>query len=218
MTEHKSVSLADRVFERLEDDILSGRYAYGETLTEARLSEELGVSRTPVREAVRRLEQEHLLRESGKGLVVQGITKEDVADILDIRLRIEGMAVRLAAARMSDEEKKRLLEAVELQEFYVAKGDAAHIQEQDHQFHERLYAGCGSLTLQSVLVPLHRKAQMFRRAAVERAARAGESVREHRKIAEALLAGDADKAEQLMLEHIEKARENMIGNVGKETQ
>ncbi len=211
MTEHKSVSLADCVFDRLEEDILSGRYAYGEILTEARLSEELGVSRTPVREAIRRLEQESLLRESGKGLMVQGITREDVADILDIRLRIEGMAVRRAAQHMTPEEKKALLEAVELQEFYVAKGNAAHIQEQDHQFHESIYAGCGSLTLQSVLVPLHRKAQKFRRASVERSERAGESVREHRAIAEAILAGDADRAEALMNDHIRMARQSMLG-------
>ncbi len=211
MTEHKSVSLADCVFERLENDILSGKYAYGEVLTEARLSEELGVSRTPVREAIRRLEQEHLLRESGKGSVVQGITREDMVDSLAIRLLIEGMAVRRAVIHMTAEQKKHLLEAVELQEFYVAKGDAAHIQEQDHQFHESIYAGCGSLTLQSVLLSLHRKTQKYRRASVEHADRAGESAREHRAIAEAILADDADKAEQLMLEHIEKARQNMLG-------
>ena len=211
MTEHRSVSLADCVFERLENDILSGKYAYGEVLTEARLSEELGVSRTPVREAIRRLEQEHLLRESGKGSVVQGITKEDVADILAMRLRIEGLAVRRAVENMTPQQKSRLLEVVELQEFYVSKGDASHIQEQDHQFHESIYGGCGSLTLQSVLLSLHRKTQKYRRASVEHAVRAGESAGEHRAIAEAILAGDADMAEQLMLKHIEKAKQNMLG-------
>ncbi len=211
MTKHKSVSLADCVFERLENDILSGKYAYGDVLTESRLSEELGVSRTPIREAIRRLEQENILRDSGRGLVVQGITKEDVADILDIRLQIEGMAVRRAVAHMTAEEKRQLMEAVELQEFYVGRGDPEHIQEQDHQFHERIYAGCGSITLQTTLVPLHRKAQKFRRASVERPERAGESAAEHRAIAQAILDGDADKAERLMVEHIGKARQNMIG-------
>lgn len=211
MTQHKSVSLADCVFERLEKDILSGKYAYGDVLTESRLSEELGVSRTPIREAIRRLEQENILLDSGRGLVVQGITKEDVADILDIRLRIEGMAVRRAALHMTEEEKRGLLDAVALQEFYVERGDPEHIQEQDHQFHERIYAGCGSLTLQTTLVPLHRKAQKFRRASVERPERAGESAAEHRAIAEAILNGDAEKAEQLMIDHIGKARQNMIG-------
>lgn len=211
MTQHKSVSLADCVFERLEKDILSGKYAYGDVLTESRLSEELGVSRTPIREAVRRLEQENILLDSGRGLVVQGITKEDMADILDIRLQIEGMAVRRATANMTEEEKRQLMEAVELQEFYVGRGDPEHIQEQDHQFHERIYAGCGSLTLQTTLVPLHRKAQKFRRASVERPARANESAAEHRAIAKAILDGDADMAENLMIAHIGKARQNMIG-------
>lgn len=211
MAEHKSVSLADCVFERLENDILGGKYAYGEVLTEARLSEELGVSRTPIREAIRRLEQENILRESGRGMVVQGITREDVADILDIRLLIEGEAARRAAVHMPPEEKQALMEAVELQEFYVAKKDAEHIQTQDHHFHEGIYAGCGSITLQSTLVPLHRKAQKFRRASVERPERAMESVKEHRAIAQAILDGDGDTAARLMTDHIRQARLSMLG-------
>lgn len=211
MAEHKSVSLADCVFERLENDILGGKYAYGEVLTEARLSEELGVSRTPIREAIRRLEQENILRESGRGMVVQGITPEDVTDILDIRLRIEGEAVRRAARNMTPEQKQALMEAVDLQEFYVSRQDAEHIQTQDHHFHEGIYAGCGSITLQSVLVPLHRKAQKFRRASVERPNRAMESVAEHRAIAEAILAGDGDTAARLMEDHIRQARLSMLG-------
>ncbi len=211
MTEHKSVSLADCVFERLENDILGGKYAYGEVLTEARLSEELGVSRTPIREAIRRLEQENILRESGRGMVVQGITPEDVTDILDIRVLIEGEAARRAAEHMTDQQKRALMEAVELQEFYAIKADAEHMQEQDHQFHEGIYAGCGSITLQSVLVPLHRKAQKYRRASVERSDRAAESVREHRAIAQAILAGDGALAAELTTQHIQQARKSMLG-------
>lgn len=211
MTEHKSVSLADCVFERLENEILGGKYAYGDVLTESRLSEELGVSRTPIREAIRRLEQEHILQDTGRGMLVLGITTADVADILDIRLLIEGLAVRRAVEHMTQEEKEALMEAVELQAFYVERGDAEHIQQQDHQFHERIYAGCGSGILQNTLVPLHRKAQKFRRASVERPARAGESVAEHRAIAQAILDGDADTAERLMMEHIRMARKNMVG-------
>lgn len=73
MIEHKTISLADQVFEHLENDILSGKYSRGESLTESKLSAELGVSRTPIREALRRLEQEHLIEESPKGMVVVGI-------------------------------------------------------------------------------------------------------------------------------------------------
>lgn len=211
MTEHKIVSLADCVFDKLENDILSGKYAYGELLTEARLSEELGVSRTPIREAIRRLEQEHILLVTGKGLKVQGITRDDIRDIMDVRVRVEGLAAFYAAQRMSDEDKKKLREALELQEFYAAKEDSDHMQWQDHEFHETIYAGCGSLTLQNVLVPLHRKAQKYRRASVEKRSRAEASVREHRGIYEAIAAGTAQEAEQQMIQHIENARKSILG-------
>ena len=81
MLDHKTVSLADQVFEHLETDILSGKYGRGEILTESKLSAELGVSRTPIREALRRLEQEHIIEETGKGSVVIGITDKDLEDI-----------------------------------------------------------------------------------------------------------------------------------------
>lgn len=210
MTEHKSVSLADCVFEKLENDILGGKYAFGEILTEARLSEELGVSRTPIREAVRRLEQEHILLVSPKGLTVQGITREDIRDIMDIRVRIEGMAAAYAAQRMADPLRKKLLDALELQEFYASKEDSDHLQWQDHEFHETIYAGCGSLTLQNVLVPLHRKAQKYRRASVENRTRAEQSVREHRAICEAILAKNSEEAEKATILHIENARKSIL--------
>ncbi len=211
MTVHKSVSLADCVFEKLENDILSGKYAYGELLTEVRLSEELQVSRTPVREAIRRLEQENILLVTGKGIVVQGITKEDIRDILEVRLRIEGIAARYAAQRMDEQQKTALQEAVELQDFYVSRADSEHVQWQDHEFHELIYAGSGSITLQSTLVPLHRKAQKYRRASVENKQRAVQSVAEHHAICEAILAGNADEAEQRMVEHIRMAQKSILG-------
>ena len=84
MIEHKTISLADQVFDHLENDILSGKYRRGEILTESKLSAELGVSRTPIREALRRLEQEHIIEESGKGSVVIGI-KEKGLVLYDIK-------------------------------------------------------------------------------------------------------------------------------------
>ena len=78
MRDHKPISIADQVFEKLERDILSGKYPQGEILSELRLSGELGVSRTPIREAIRRLEQERILEDSGHGLVVIGISRQDM--------------------------------------------------------------------------------------------------------------------------------------------
>ena len=139
MIEHKSVSLADQVFQHLETDILSGKYSRGEILTEGKLSTELGVSRTPVREALRRLEQEHLIEESGKGSVVIGISKKDLKDIFIIREQLESMAASLAAQNATKEALSELKDVLELQEFYLAKQDAERIKFMDNQFHKTLY-------------------------------------------------------------------------------
>ena len=88
--EHRMISIADQVFEELERRILSGNYERGEVLTELRLSEELSVSRTPIREALKRLAQERIIELTSKGARVIGITREDIEDICEIRLRLEG--------------------------------------------------------------------------------------------------------------------------------
>ena len=82
MLEHKTISLAEQVFERLERDILGGVYPRGALLTELGLGTDLGVSRTPIREALRRLEQEHIIEISQKGILVLGVSQKDLEDIL----------------------------------------------------------------------------------------------------------------------------------------
>ena len=104
MREHKSISIADQIYEQLEREILTGKYPRGEVLSEMRLSTELGVSRTPIREAIRRLEQDHILEESGRGVVVVGISREDMLDMYEIRVRIEGRAAARAAENISEEQ------------------------------------------------------------------------------------------------------------------
>jgi len=101
--EYKPVSLADQIYEQLENDIITGVYPRGEVLTEMRLVEQLGVSRTPIREALRRLEQERLIKDTGKGSVVLGITLEDLIDIMNIRQRVEGLAAYYATKNMTPE-------------------------------------------------------------------------------------------------------------------
>ena len=133
MKDFRTVTLADQVFERLESDIIQGVYPRGEVLTELKLVEQLNVSRTPIREALRRLEQEHLIADTGKGSVVLGITAEDLVDIMDIRCRIEGLASYYAAKNVSPEGLARLRHILDLQEFYFEKHDAEHLREMDDQ-------------------------------------------------------------------------------------
>lgn len=205
MIEHKTVSLADQVFDHLETDILSGKYSRGEILTESKLSQELGVSRTPIREALRRLEQEHIIEETGKGSVVIGISEKDVDDIFVIRKQLETLVAGIAAENCTDEQLSKLREALELQEFYLEKGDAEQIKQMDNRFHYIVYRLSGSTVFYDILVPLHKKIQKYRKIAVQSSGRAKASVEEHRKIYEAIASGNKALAEKYVLEHVENA-------------
>lgn len=210
MIEHKSISLADQVFEHLETDILSGKYQKGESLTESKLSAELGVSRTPIREALKRLEQEHLIEESPKGMTVVGISKKDLDDIFKIRGALEGKAAEMAAKNHTEEQLSIVREALEFQEFYLVKHDPDRIKSMDSRFHETIYKMSGSTVFYDVLVPLHKKLLKYRKASVSESSRAEASVAEHRAIYEAIAARDGELASKLTIEHLNNAYKNMI--------
>lgn len=212
--EFKSVSLADQVFDKLENDIIHGVYARGEILTELKLVEALGVSRTPIREALRRLEQERLIADSGKGSVVLGITEEDLLDIMNIRERIEGLAAYYAAKNLTEDGRKELTHIVGLQDHYFEADDIEHMRRIDDEFHEAICRLSGRTVITDTLVPLHRKTRRYRRIAMEDRARAAVTRREHQAIYEAILSGDGERAEALAARHIRNAREHMFG--GKE--
>ncbi len=205
MWEHRTLSLAEQVFDRIENEILSGKYQRGEMLTEMKLVSDLGVSRTPVREALHRLEQEHLVDISPKGILVVGVTQKDLEDIFAIRLRIEGMASAEAARHITGEELAELRETLELQEFYVPKKDADHIKGMDSKFHQLIYRFSGSAVLNDTLLPLHKKVQKYRRASVENESRAIQSAKEHRAVYEAIAAHDPELADRRTYEHISNA-------------
>ena len=210
MIEHKTISLADQVFDHLEHDILSGKYQRGEILTESKLSAELGVSRTPIREALRRLEQEHIIEESGKGSVVIGINEKDLEDIFMIRKSLECQVAALAAKNRTEEQLKQLREALEFQEFYLNKKDPDQIKLMDSRFHETLYKLSGSTAFYDTLVPLHKKIQKYRRASVTNSSRAEASVAEHRKIYEAIEAKNTALAAKYASEHVENAYKHIM--------
>lgn len=211
--EHKTISLADQVFDRLEREILDGVYRRGEVLTELRLVSDLGVSRTPIREALLRLEQEHIVEMTGKGILVLGVTKDDYFDIMEVRSRIEGLCAARAARNITPEQLDELREALELQEYYVTKKDAEHIKSFDGSFHQMIYRFSASTVLMDSLEPLHKKAQKYRKKSVENASRAELSAKEHRAIYEAIAAHDEEKAEQAMLLHIENAKKHIAGGM-----
>lgn len=213
MRNFKSTSLADQVFEKLENDIIQGVYPKGEILTELKLVEQLGVSRTPIREALRRLEQERLIADAGKGSIVLGITEDDLLDIMNIRQRIEGLAAYYATVNMTDEGRKELSHIVDLQEFYFSKRDADHLRQVDDQFHDAICLLSKRTVITDTLIPLHRKTRRYRRISMGDWARTEKTMQEHHEIYEAIVSGNAELAKELTTKHIENAKEHMLGGI-----
>ena len=157
-------SLSGRVFHTIRENILSGKYKCDEELKEKTLGDELGVSRTPVREALRQLELEGLVRIiPNRGAFVEGITKEDVKDIYEIRARLEGLCTKWAADRITKEQIAELEENIFLVEFHAKKENYAQILELDNKFHEILYEASESPVLKHTLSDFHHYVQRVRK-------------------------------------------------------
>ena len=211
MIRKTAASLEEKVYDELADAILSGKYKKGDALTEAALSSAFGASRTPVRSALHRLAEEGLVEVvPNRGAVVIGVTAEDLIDIYRIRMRLEGLASAIAAEKMSEESKKKLLENVELSEFYIAKKDCEHFKELDTDFHRIIYRATESRTLERILSDLHRNSKAYRKLSLTVPGRATKTAEEHKGILGAILSGDAKKAEELTFAHIEHALDNIL--------
>ena len=211
MKQFKTTSLADQVFDKLENDIIQGVYPKGEILTELKLVEQLGVSRTPIREALRRLEQEHLIEDAGKGSRVIGISEDDVKDIMEIREKIEGLASYYATLNMTPAGLEELTHIIDMMDFFYAKWDPEHLRRADDDFHECICRLSRRSVIKDTLVPLHRKTRRYRRVAMEDKVRATCTLQEHHEIFEAIKAGNAELARDLSATHIINAKVHMFG-------
>ncbi len=210
MADFRTTSLADQVFEKLEQDILLGAYPRGEILTELKLAEQLGVSRTPIREALRRLEQERLIADTGKGTVVLGLTRENLMDIMDIRVRVEPMAAYYATVNQTPESIAQLAHSIDLQEFYCSRHDGGHLSQEDDNFHSVICKMCARTAIQDILEPLIRKTSRYRQIAPKHHDQQQTSFEGHQGIYRAIAAGDAELAAQLTARHIENSRKNIM--------
>ena len=212
MEEYQDNSLRGRVFRKLREDILSGVYEDQAELREITIGEELGVSRTPVREALRQLELEGLVAIiPNKGAYVTSIKAKDVADIYHVRSMLEGLCARWATEHITEEQIGRLEEILVLSEFHVQRGngDTAQVSKLDGKFHQVLYEASDSRILEHVLSDFHKYVQMARKLSVKKKERAEKSIAEHRDILEAIRNKDADLAEKLANQHIMNVMENL---------
>jgi DNA-binding GntR family transcriptional regulator len=204
-------SLQSRVFSQLQNDILNGLYEPGDSLIEKKLSDELGVSRTPVREALRQLELEGLVQSfPNKGVIVKGVSTQDIRDIYTIRMLIEGLAARWAAEKITPQELEELKEVVELQEFYTVKSDNNHLMQFDTRFHDIIFKASKSKPLMHTLSTFHHYVQKARKISLGNSVRAMEVLEEHKAILQAIIDKDAYKAERLTTEHVRNASSSLL--------
>lgn len=202
-------SLTSIIFEKIREDILNGLYDPSEKIVEAKLADELGVSRTPVREALKQLELDGLVENiPNRGVIVKGVTRQDIQDIYTIREAIEGIAAKWSVERMSDEELASLKEIYELMEFYTFKKDVDKIFELNTRFHELIYMATNSRFLEHVLRDFQLFIKTTRYDSLKSEGRLEGTLKEHKAILDAFINRDKDEAVQTILAHINHSKEN----------
>lgn len=204
-------SLRGQVFHKLREYILSGKYQEGKLLQEIKISKEFGVSRTPVREALKQLELEGLVSMiPNKGAKVSSISQMDINDIYDIRYLIEGLAAKWAAEKITEQQLNEMHELIDLAEFYIFKNNIDGIVNADNRFHKILYDACNSKHLQHILTDFHQYSQMSRIESLSNNDRAKKTLEEHKAIFNALKERNPKKAEICAREHVKNAKENLL--------
>ena len=206
-------SLRGKVYDRIRVDILYGVYKEHEELNEATLGEKMGVSRTPVREALRQLELEGLVEIiPNKGARVTGITKKDIEDIYQIRYLLEGLSARWATEHVTEEQLEKMEETLYLTEFHAKKGNFAQVYELDSLFHELMYEASGSKMLNHILSDFHMYVTRIRKTSLASGNRSKNSTEEHRAILEAIKDRDVNRAEECAHMHVKSTIKNNHDN------
>ncbi len=203
--------LREIVFEHLRNSILNGKLEPGERLMELQLAEQLGVSRTPVREAIRKLELEGLVEMiPRKGAYVADMSIKDILDVLEVRMFLEGLATYLAAERMSDEEIDALKEVLKKFEDGMMTMEKEDMIELDNKFHDMIIKGARNNKLLQIVQGLHEQFQRFRVIYFNEYDEHEDLVKYHRAIVNAIAHRDSKEAQQYAQTHVEMIEESII--------
>ena len=204
--------LRDVVFENLREAILEGKLEPGQRLMEVQLAEQLGVSRTPVREAIRKLELEGLVvMLPRKGAYVADVSLKDIIDVLEIRSTLEGLAAYLAADRITEEGVERLKAIAEdFKQSIERKDDIETLLKKDVEFHECIFNATNNTKLSQIINTLWEQVHRFRTTYISDFDTSTHLVEEHNNILDAIISGDNELAKKYAIDHIEKAEQFMI--------
>mgnify|MGYP001404352223 CR=1 FL=1 len=204
--------LREIVYEELKMQILKGQIVPGTRMMEVEMAEEMGVSRTPIREAIRKLEKEGLVTiEPRRGAYASQISAKDMVDILEVRQNMEGLAAYYAALRMNEDQKKKLKEISENYNHAVDTGITSDMIKYDTAFHHLIVESSGNNVLVHMVEQLQELVLRFRYLYYDDFRRAEKMPSEHKAIADAICSGDREAARDAADIHIQKLKE-MIQN------
>lgn len=198
-------SLGEIAFQTLREAILNGSLKPGQQLVETELAKEMGISKTPIREAIRRLDSEGLIEVvPHRGAVVTGFSREDYVEIYAIRSTLEALAARLAAKNITAAEIAELKEIVAESERLIKQGEYAAALDANTRLHDIIYRASRNKRLVDLLNQIGEYVHAMRLKAFKIPGQAERSLHEHKEIVEALSNGDADRASDLIRLHIDR--------------
>jgi len=203
--------LSQKVYRALKIEIIKGSLKPGTKLSEAKIAEQLGVSRTPVREAIRELAAEGFVKISpNQGVEISNISIEDIQEVLQIRAVLEGLAAKLAATKITKEKIKKLENINKNMEKYARKDDIFNVIRESEKFHGLILGICGNSRLIQIRKNLNDQIHRYRSISLNILGRPKYALEEHIKITEALKQGDSARADELSKIHIENVLKNLL--------
>jgi DNA-binding GntR family transcriptional regulator len=200
-------SLTDEIVDIIRDRILKGEYRIGEKIKENQIATEFKVSRTPIREAFKQLENEGLIDYvPNRGCFAKGFTRQDIEDIYAVRKALELMAVEWAVSRISGEQIAALQEQSELMEFYTERKDSDKVLELNSAYHNIIYDAAGSRFMAQILRSYKEYIEQTRKVILYEQTYLEEILKEHKKVLDAIIARDVEGAKKAMGEHLEMSQ------------
>lgn len=197
----------DRVYQKLRQAVLEGTLTPGERLIERKLAQQLKVSRTPVREAIRILEREGLVYHLPRvGATVARMDEQEVNETYRIRAVLEGLATRMAAERIEPSQLHELTKLLDLIEAYSSQENLEKLEKIHWEFNDLIYRAAGSPRLYDMITSLADYIAIYVRFGYAQPGRIAEATREHRQLVEAIKLRDGDLAERVAREHINNSR------------
>jgi len=206
------ISVREKTYDYLKSNILSGRFVPGERLAEEHLAEELGVSRTPVREALHKLEQEGLIEPlESRGFCVPHDSPEEIEDLFDIRTVLEGYTLKIICERITDEQIEKLEEMIDKAEDALRRKRIDEVFQWNTQFHDTLHSlVADKRRFHSLIVNMRKYVLRYRKDTLQNLGAGKRAIDGHRQILLVLKLKDPELCERVMRIHIRQSKEDAL--------